>query len=32
MTRGAKAGMALESAIALIIAALVVAQAINSLS
>ena len=32
MTRGAKAGMALQSAIALIIAALVVAQAINSLS
>jgi hypothetical protein len=31
MTRGAKSGMALESAIALIIAALVVAQAINSL-
>jgi len=31
MTRGAKAGMALQSAIALIIAALVVAQAINSL-
>jgi len=32
MTRGAKLGMALQSAIALIIAALVVAQAINSLS
>ena len=32
MTRGAKMGMALESAIALMIAALVVAQAINSLS
>ena len=31
MTRGAKSGMALESAIALIIAALVVAQAINAL-
>ncbi|MCU7724839.1 hypothetical protein ODJ79_14025 [Actinoplanes sp. KI2] len=31
MTRGAKSGMALESTIALIIAALVVAQAINSL-
>ena len=32
MTRGAKLGMALQSAIALMIAALVVAQAINSLS
>jgi hypothetical protein len=32
MTRGAKLGMALQSAIALTIAALVVAQAINSLS
>jgi hypothetical protein len=31
MTRGAKSGMALQAAIALIIAALVVAQAINSL-
>ena len=31
MTRGAKAGMALESAVALVVAALVVAQAINTL-